>query len=153
MTQNQATNQIRRSWWNRVVPVRLRHNLRLILGSITALILVGVMLGSFQVRPIVFSQTEMLPTITNNIEGNVDFFDLDIPHSVTLTVSDIAYDTMISDFKRFAEKTFVEVDAVIDGTLIRSVGIRLKGNSTLMGLSGRRPGGGAPPRPGCSGLR
>ncbi|MBL4820353.1 MAG: CotH kinase family protein [Gammaproteobacteria bacterium] len=151
MTQNQATDQIRRSWWNRVVPVRLRHNLRLILGSITALILVGVMLGSFQVRPIVFSQTEMLPTITNNIEGNVDFFDLDIPHSVTLTVSDIAFDTMISDFKRFAEKTFVEVDAVIDGTLIRSVGIRLKGNSTLMGLSGRRPGGGAPPGPAAAG--
>lgn len=145
MTQNDTNGQTKLSWWNRIVPVKIRHNIRLILGSIVALSLVVVLLGSFQIRPIVFSEGEMLPTITNNIEGTIDFFDRSVPHSITLDVSDIAYDQMISDFKRFDEKTFVEANAVIDGTFIGSVGIRLKGNSTLFGISGRGPGGPRPP--------
>lgn len=145
MTQSKSVGQIQRSWWNRVVPVKIRHNIRLILGSIVVLSLVVVLLGSFQIRPIVFSEGEMLPTITNNVTGTVDFFDLSVPHSIVLNVTDIAYGQMISDFKRFDEKTFVEADAIIDGTFIGSVAIRLKGNSTLFGISGRGPGGPRPP--------
>jgi len=142
VSNNQKTDLPQRSLWNRVVPVRIRHNIRLIVGSLLALALVGVLLGSFQVRPIVFSQTEMLPTITNNVAGGVDLFDLSVPHTISLEISDISYDQMISDFQQFEEKTFVEADIIIDGTFVPSVAVRLKGNSTLFGISGRVPGAG-----------
>ena len=131
MAKNNTQMPANRSLWNRVVPVRIRHNIRIIFSSIVVLALVGVLLGSFQIRPIVFSDTAMLPYITNNIEGTVDLFDHNVPHSISLEVSNIAYNQMISDFVRFNEKTMVEADAIIDGTFIGSVGIRLKGNSTL----------------------
>lgn len=139
MTQDQATKPPRRSWWNRTMPVRVRQNIRLIMGSIVALALTGVLLGSVQIRPIVFSAGEMLPTITHNIAGGIDLFDLSQPHSIEIMINEINYARMISDFKRFEEKTFVEASAIIDGTLIPSVAIRLKGNSTLMQISGRIP--------------
>lgn len=139
MTEKKTEEPIRRSWWNRVVPIRIRHNIRLIFGSVLVLAMTTALLGSFQVRPIVFSDTEMLPTITNNVEGSIDFFDHSVPHSIQLEVSDISYELMISDFKEFGEKTMVEANIIIDGTFLPSVGIRLKGNSTLMQISGRIP--------------
>lgn len=147
MSNNQKTDLPRRSLWNRLVPVRIRHNIKLIFASFLALGLVGVLLGSFQIRPIVFSQTEMLPTITNNVAGTVDLFDLSVPHNISLEINDIAYDQMISDFQQFEEKTFVEADITIDGTFIPSVAVRLKGNSTLFGIRGRVPGAGSGPPP------
>ncbi|MBT5743438.1 MAG: hypothetical protein HOI32_08845 [Gammaproteobacteria bacterium] len=144
MTNEQSQVIPKRSWWNRTVPVRVRQNIRMIVGSVVALGLTGALLGSVQIRPIVFSQGEMLPTVTHNIVGTVDLFDHSVSHSIAIEIDDLAYDRMISDLQRLQEKTFVEVDMTIDGTFIPSVAVRLKGNSTLGGI---RRGGAPPPDP------
>jgi spore coat protein CotH len=127
---------IKRSWWKRTAPVKVRHNLRLILGSVLILLVVGVMLNSVPITPIVFTHEtpEQLSNSRYNISGEVDLFDLSIPHSIDIKMSDDALQKMAEDYQNQALKTWVEADVTIDGTLIESVGVRLKGNSTLRAL-------------------
>ncbi len=42
---------------------------------------------------------------------------------------------MLAEYFNSGEKAYVEADLVVDGTTIPSVGVRLKGNSTLSGLT------------------
>lgn len=116
--------------------MRIRLHSRLIFGSIAVLLATGLMLGSFRIDPIVFTEEsgEQATNSRFNILGTVDFFDLDIPHSIELSISDSSYQTMINDYRRLGMKTWVPADIVIDGTLIENVGVRLKGNSTLREL-------------------
>lgn len=132
----------RRVWWKALIPVSIRHNAGLIFGSAIVLVLTGIIVGTFQIRPIVFSSNGPLELseVSESIEGSVDLFDTSIPHSIELIVSDIEFQQMIYGFQVLAEKTWIQADAIIDGTLVPSVGIRLKGNSTLLGLAA----GGAP---------
>jgi len=133
----------KRSLWNRLLPVKIRQNIEGICLSIIILVVLGIFLGSVQIRPTVFTSGGTLVTGTfEYIEGNVDFFDQSQPHSISLTVNDSQYQIMQDEFRTFGEKTWIEADAIIDGTFIPSVGIRLKGNSTLFPLNGRGGRGG-----------
>lgn len=131
---------IRRVWRKSLLPVPVRQNAGLIFGSAILLILTVLFLGTFQIRPIVFSSDGPLELseVIQNVDGQIDLFDPSIPHSIELIVSDIEYQQMIHDFQVLGEKSWIQADAIIDGVLVPSVGIRLKGNSTLMGLA---PGG------------
>ena len=123
------------------MPVRVRHNIKLIYLSIIILVAMGVFIGSFQIRPVVFTTGGTLVTETvEYIEGSVDFFDQNQPHTISLSVNNFQYQRMQDDYLSYREKTWIVADAIIDGTFIPSVGIRLKGNSTLFPLIGR--GGG-----------
>lgn len=125
-----------RSWWKRTIPVRIRHNSRLIFGSILVLLVTGIALGSIRIDPIVFTQASQEQTTNSrfNIIGTVDLFDLNESHSIEMTVSPGNYQIMINDYQRQGLKTWVSADITIDGTLIENVGVRLKGNSTLREL-------------------
>lgn len=133
----------RRSLWNRLMPVSVRQNARLIFGSVLVIIATGFIVGSFQIRPIVFSGDSVLDIneITFNVTGNQDFFDLSVPHRIELAINDIEYQKMIRDFQVLGEKSWILTDATIDGVFIPSVGVRLKGNSTLFSLGGDGPMG------------
>ena len=137
---NQGKYIARRVRWKALIPVSIRHNAGLIVGSVIVLVITGFIVGTFQIRPIVFSSDGPLELseVTKNVEGSVDLFDTSIPHSIELIVSDIEFQQMIYGFQVLAEKSWIQADAIIDGTLIPTVGIRLKGNSTLLGLA---PGG------------
>ena len=60
-----------------------------------------------------------------------DFFDGSSLHSVSLTLSDDAWDEVRSAWQQSSEKVWAEVTLTIDGTAYKRVGARLKGNSTL----------------------
>jgi len=137
MDQYSQREQIRRSWWKRAVPVRVRHHSRLIFSSLLVLLLMGFMLGSYRINPIVFTHESEEQTTNSrfNIIGLVDLFDLNQSHSINLSISDENYRLMMEDYLRNGLKTWVPADIEIDGTLIPNVGVRLKGNSTLRELS------------------
>ncbi|MDG2089952.1 MAG: CotH kinase family protein [Gammaproteobacteria bacterium] len=119
------------------MPVKLRHNVKLIFTSIIAIALLGVFLGSVQLGPVVFTTGGTLVSNTvEYIEGNIDFFDLSQPHSISLTVDSYQLEELQTNFLTLGEKSWIVTDAIIDGTFIPDVGIRLKGNSTLFGLGG-----------------
>ena len=90
-----------------------------------------------------------------NIKGAVPLFDDGLVHEIEFTFEPADYTRMIATYQSQGIKEFIEATVKIDGTTIQSVGIRLKGNSTLGSLrragttggnAGRGvPGGGAGP--------
>ncbi|MBM3670981.1 MAG: hypothetical protein FJW86_02160 [Actinobacteria bacterium] len=81
-----------------------------------------------------------------NVTNAIDMFDLDVVHTVDITMAPAEYDTMITDYQRDGLKTWHPATVVIDGARLEDVGLRLKGNSTLIGL--RYSGPESPPNPG-----
>ncbi|NBE97915.1 spore coat protein CotH [Nonomuraea sp. KC401] len=146
------------------IPVRLRHHWRLVAACVAFLAACYGVLGSGTVRPYVTSvRTASAGVAVRDLAGSKELFDAAALHDVALTFRDESYQDMLAEYFKDGDKKYVEADLTIDGTMIPSVGIRLKGNSTLHGLtwkgqtrpratSGRgnppegfRPPGGEPP--------
>ena len=93
-------------------------------------------------------------TQKTNIKGAVALFDDGLVHEIEFTYDLAAYERMIQIYQAQGIKNFIEATVTIDGTAVASVGIRLKGNSTLGSLrragptgvnpGGRGAGGGGP---------
>jgi spore coat protein CotH len=77
-----------------------------------------------------------------SITGSVTLFDASVPHAVSIVWSEDDYTEMIANYSSESDKSWITADITIDGTLIKNVGVRLKGNSTLMSLGGTGAGGG-----------
>lgn len=84
----------------------------------------------------------------------VELFDATVVHSIDVEFDEADYDSMIATFEESGDKTWIEASVAIDGSLYRRAGLRLKGNSSLMGLRGGaggdrpQPAGGTDTRPG-----
>ena len=81
-----------------------------------------------------------------NVKNTVDMFELERVHTVEITMAPAEYDAMITTYQRDGLKTWHPATVVIDGARLDRVGMRLKGNSTLIGL--RYSGPESPPNPG-----
>ncbi|MFI7026147.1 CotH kinase family protein [Micromonospora sp. NPDC049900] len=135
------------------IPVRVRHYWKFLAGCVAFLLVLTVTLSTVRIRPYVTSSAVGGDVVTQDIVGTVDLFDETAAHSITLVYRDADYQRMLDTFYAEGEKDYIEADLVIDGTSVPSVGIRLKGNSTLRSLSrnGETPQGAAGPngaRPG-----
>ncbi|MBI4732639.1 MAG: CotH kinase family protein [Chloroflexi bacterium] len=76
--------------------------------------------------------------------NEIALFDDTVVHSIQVIISDEDYQTMISTYQQTGEKDYFHADIIIDGVRINDVGIRLKGNASLMtalGGSGGMGGG------------
>lgn len=125
------------------VPVRLRQHWKVL--ALLVIVATGLVAaaGQVRIRPYITSDvTIMQSEITDNITGTVDLFDSTVPHTLVIDISDAQYKRMISAYEKDGDKKWVTADMVIDGTQISDAAVRLKGNSTLMGLRGDR---GRPP--------
>jgi spore coat protein CotH len=127
------------------IPVRIRHYWKLLVLCGAFLVTCAVVFSTVRVAPLVSSASDRSgDDVTQNINGTVDIFDATVAHDITLTFRDADYQRMLDDYWDGNEKEYVEADLVVDGTMISSVGIRLKGNSTLGSLTRNgqsRPGG------------
>ena len=73
-----------------------------------------------------------------------DLFDNSVVHDIEVTFDQAEYDAMIAAFQSSGAKEWITGTITIDGVTIRNIGLRLKGNSSLMGLrnnNGGRVGG------------
>jgi spore coat protein CotH len=73
-----------------------------------------------------------------------DLFDNSVVHDIEVTFDQAEYDAMIATFRSSGDKDWITATITIDGVTLREVGLRLKGNSSLMGLrnnNGGRTGG------------
>ncbi|MBS7548295.1 CotH kinase family protein [Dietzia massiliensis] len=126
------------------VPLSLRQHWKLLAVSVAALVVVVLVLGDTRVRPYITADADVIASpITENVTGTVELFDPDVAHEIHLEIDDVEYAEMIDAFERNGDKDWVTADLTIDGEFINDVAVRLKGNSTLMGLRGEegRPGG------------
>ncbi|MEU8662050.1 CotH kinase family protein [Actinoplanes philippinensis] len=139
------------------IPVRVRHYWKLLATCAATLLAFAVVFSTARVAPLVTSAgDENGDEVTVNIAGATDLFDATTAHSVKLTFHDDDYQRVLDAFWDDDEKEYLEADLTLDGTVVPSVGIRLKGNSTLQsvtrdgqsrqrgGFGGARQGGAAP---------
>ncbi|MGW4499998.1 CotH kinase family protein [Micromonospora sp. NPDC004336] len=144
----------------RRVPVRVRQHWRLLAGCVAFLTVLTVVFSTVRVQPYVTGGGGRGgDEVTHDIAGSRALFDATVAHDISLTFRDADYERMVDAFAKEGEKEYVEADLTIDGTTIPSVGIRLKGNSTLAGMTrggesiGGRPGGqGGPAAGGDAGV-
>jgi spore coat protein CotH len=81
--------------------------------------------------------------VTRGIDygGDVALFDDTVVHSIQILISDADHEQMITTYQETGEKDYFHADVIIDGVRVNNVGLRLKGNASLMTALGR--GGGA----------
>lgn len=86
----------------------------------------------------------------SNVTNKIDVFDIGRVHDFRIKMDPDEYDAMITDYQRDGIKSWHPATVIIDGARLDQVGIRLKGNSTLVGL--RYSGPESPPRPASAGI-
>lgn len=129
------------------LPTRLRMYWKLLALFVAVIVGLVILVGPSLIRPYITGDTTVMTAeITDNIAGTVDLFDHTVSHSLTIDLTPAEYNDMITAYEKDGEKKWVTADITIDDTVISEVAVRLKGNSTLMGLRGddARPDGGFP---------
>ncbi len=119
--------------------LRFRRAQPIILAVGVLLLVLVLVLGDMRI--VAFTSSEQSASqaeTTVNIPGTVDLFDDSVVHEVELSFSEAEYDNLIATYQDEGEKAYIQATVTIDGVTISPVGLRLKGNSTLMGL--RRDG-------------
>ncbi|MFI6579184.1 CotH kinase family protein [Nocardiopsis sp. NPDC050513] len=115
------------------VPVRLRQHWKPAAAVLTALAVLVLAFGEARIRPYVTSELVSADTVVEDVAGTADLFG-DGAHAIEVTFDRSEYEEMLETFREEGEKEYIRADVVIDGTAVSDVGLRLKGNSTLMGL-------------------
>ncbi|MFJ7628786.1 CotH kinase family protein [Streptomyces sp. NPDC097595] len=124
------------------MPVRLRHHWKPAGALCAGLAVMLYAFGDARVSPYVTSASRAeADTITDDVKGTVGLYDTSVQHSVQLEYKQTDFDKMMKEFKKDGTKDAIPADLTIDGVFLSDVGIRLKGNSTLMSLRGNRGGG------------
>lgn len=130
-------------------PTRLTRSMRVrraqpvILG--VGVLLLALVLALGDMRIFAFTSSEQSASLAEtivNIPGTVDLFDDNVMHEIAMTFNEAEYDNLIATYQDEGEKAYIQATVTIDGTTISPVGLRLKGNSTLMGLRRDGPFGG-----------
>ncbi len=126
---------------------RWRRNWPLVtaLVAVIGLLLVGI--GDRRVRAVTSSERTVVDAEPRGVDhgSEVDLFDPTVVHEISISFDADAYERMIEEFRNEEKKGWLSATVVIDGATVDNVGVRLKGNSSLFGLSG---GPGAPGAPG-----
>ncbi|WEH36708.1 CotH kinase family protein [Streptomyces sp. AM 4-1-1] len=123
------------------IPVRLRHHWKPPVALCAGMAVLLYFFGDARVAPFVTSSSAAeADRVVQDVRGTVGLYDPLATHSLRLTYRRTDFDSMMKEFKKHGTKDYIRADLTIDGTRLEDVGIRLKGNSTLMSLSGRMPG-------------
>ncbi len=88
------------------------------------------------VAAVSFGRASAAAAVTPNAVTSVSgaFLDAGRVHEIAVTFDQSAYDTMIETFSNEGDKGWIEASVSIDGSTYPKAGMRLKGNSSLMGL-------------------
>lgn len=113
--------------------------------------------GSTQSTPEITTESSTSTTTSSTSlssqSASSGFFDTATVHEIAVSFSPEDYDAMIQTYQETGEKEWIESTVTIDGETYDNVGLRLKGNSSIMGLRQRgvdtqavdgRMGGNAP---------
>jgi spore coat protein CotH len=118
--------------------LRWRRHRGLVLALVVGLVGLVAFFGDARLSAVTSSERSTIvpPSDTRkiNVEGAVPLFDDGLVHKIEFSYDPADYTRMIATYQSQGIKDFIEATVKIDGTTIQSVGIRLKGNSTLMSL-------------------
>ncbi|MBN1659678.1 MAG: CotH kinase family protein [Anaerolineae bacterium] len=117
-----------------------RHHMLLVL---LVLIVAALVVGLGDRRIIAYTVQGSGEVVTRGVDygSNVTLFDDTVVHTIQVLISDTDYQQMITTYQETGEKDYFHADVIIDGVRVNNVGVRLKGNASLMTALG--PGRGA----------
>lgn len=100
-----------------------------------AVLAVGALVGCSALTP---TSTGSSPTVV--VAGDLtldaaDLWDTSVVHDIAIEVDDAAVQQAIDTYLDSGEKVWIEATVVIDGVEFERVGLKLKGNSSLRGVS------------------
>ncbi|GAA3662912.1 CotH kinase family protein [Microbacterium marinilacus] len=81
---------------------------------------------------------------TGDSSASSTFFDMDEVHTIDIVYDEDDYQAMIDAYAETGDKDWITATVTIDGETFEDVGLRLKGNSSLRGLSGDQSSGAEP---------
>ncbi len=114
--------------------MRRHYPLLLALGGLLLILLVG--LGNIQIVAYTgHSQPDAIPVNGTNYENGIALFDDTAVHEIQIIASADTQQRMIKTYQLTGEKDYFSVDVIIDDVRINNVGIRLKGNASLMSVA------------------
>ena len=67
-------------------------------------------------------------------DDTIQLFDASVVHDIAVEFDQADYDEMIDAFVESGDKTWIEATVTVDGVTYERAGLRLKGNSSLMGV-------------------
>ncbi|MGW1095172.1 CotH kinase family protein [Streptomyces sp. NPDC002455] len=147
-----GTTPVRRRRLKDRLPVRLRHHWKPAGALCLGLAVLVYAFGDARISPYVTSASRVeADTITEDVKGTVGLYDTTVEHAIQLQYKQTDFDKMIKEFEDDGTKDSIKADLTIDGVFLQDVGIRLKGNSTLMSLRGNQGGAGGGRMPGGAG--
>ncbi len=86
------------------------------------------------------AEAETAASDTGANASDVDLFDSSVVHSISVDFDQADYDAMIDVFTETGDKEWISATVTIDGVVYENVGLRLKGNSSLFGLTAATSG-------------
>ncbi len=69
------------------------------------------------------------------VSANAGFFDSSLVHDLAIDFDQDDYTEMVTTYETEGEKDWIEATVTVDGTIFENAGVRLKGNSSLRGLT------------------
>ncbi|HEY1177922.1 MAG TPA: spore coat protein CotH, partial [Phytomonospora sp.] len=96
----------------RRLPVRVRQNWRLLLGCAAFAVVCGVVLSTVRVAAVVTSDASEAYTVTDDVAGTVDLFDLGVSHELSLTYDSGDYEKLLDSYFDEGEKDWMKADLV-----------------------------------------
>ncbi len=81
------------------------------------------------------ADTEQAASSETGEATGVDLFDSSVVHTISVDFERAEYDAMVETFTATGDKDWISATVTIDGTTYENVGLRLKGNSSLFGLT------------------
>ncbi|BAN00870.1 CotH kinase family protein [Ilumatobacter coccineus] len=88
----------------------------------------------------VTSATDDAQSSSDVAAGELDLFDSTVVHTISVDFDQADYDAMIDTFTSTGDKEWISATVTLDGEVYENVGLRLKGNSSLFGLTSATSG-------------
>ena len=81
------------------------------------------------------ASTSGVSTAAAEVADGTGIWDADALHDISVEVEEEAMAAMIDSYQETGDKDWIEATVTIDGTTLERVGLRLKGNSSLHGVT------------------
>jgi spore coat protein CotH len=112
--------------------LRFKRHYPILLILVAVVLVLTLVFGNQRVIAYAVDGSGEVEEETITYTNDVALFDDTVVHTIQVIMSEADYDQMVTTYQQTGEKDYFHADIIIDGVRINDVGIRLKGNASLM---------------------
>lgn len=115
--------------------ITMKRHYHLLLGFVGVLLVLLAGFGEMQIVAYTNHNQIESAVIPSNYDNSLHLFDNTVVHEIQIIAPADTQQRMIKTYQLTGEKDYFGVDVIIDGVRVDNVGIRLKGNASLMSVA------------------